>query len=249
MKALKAQGISRDTLPYKAPFQPYVSYISFWITAVVTFFKGMSGPLNPHKHGLMLNLLLHYYKGFDSFTPVFNHKTFITNYIGAPIFFFHLVGLEDLPQDTRNPLRRGWSDYREEKLWPGWGRSRCTRRSTPEVVLEEDLGWSLVVLFCFHYRGWIENVGWRSWTRYRCFAFSILCSFYDVKKNVPLHLRSLVLIFGWWLAFLVLACKIQCNRPYEKFSLIFQIRRKCTIQKVAKRHKKQQEVIGCDGTQ
>ncbi|TKA56660.1 hypothetical protein B0A53_01855 [Rhodotorula sp. CCFEE 5036] len=65
MRALKAQGISRDELPWKAPFQPYMTYWSFGLTAVVTFFKG-----------------------FDSFTPKFNHVTFITNYIGIPIYIF-----------------------------------------------------------------------------------------------------------------------------------------------------------------
>lgn len=42
MRALKAQGTSRDSLPWKAPGQPYVAYISLGITAIVTFFKGAS---------------------------------------------------------------------------------------------------------------------------------------------------------------------------------------------------------------
>ncbi|GAA5873504.1 hypothetical protein JCM3774_002435 [Rhodotorula dairenensis] len=63
MRALKAQGISRDELPWKAPLQPYMTYWSFGLTAVVTFFKG-----------------------FDSFTPKFTTTTFITNYIGIPIY-------------------------------------------------------------------------------------------------------------------------------------------------------------------
>jgi amino acid transporter len=42
MQALKAQGVSRDTLPYKAPFQPYAAWVGFGITGVVTFFKGQS---------------------------------------------------------------------------------------------------------------------------------------------------------------------------------------------------------------
>ncbi|GAA5906463.1 hypothetical protein JCM8208_004668 [Rhodotorula glutinis] len=69
MKALKAQGISRDTLPWKAPCQPYAAYIAFVITAIVTIFKG-----------------------FDSFTPKFNYKTFITNYVAIPFWLALFFG-------------------------------------------------------------------------------------------------------------------------------------------------------------
>ncbi|KAI5480664.1 hypothetical protein MNV49_007591 [Pseudohyphozyma bogoriensis] len=69
MRALKAQGISRDTLPYKAPFQPYAAYTAISITAVVTFFKG-----------------------FDAFIPRFQYKSFITNYIGIPAFVVIFLG-------------------------------------------------------------------------------------------------------------------------------------------------------------
>lgn len=54
MKALKAKGISRDSLPYKAPFQPWGSYFAFVSTAIITIFKG-----------------------FDTFMP-FNVPNFIT---------------------------------------------------------------------------------------------------------------------------------------------------------------------------
>lgn len=40
MKALKAQGMSRDNLPYKAPFQPWGSWFAFIATAIITLFKG-----------------------------------------------------------------------------------------------------------------------------------------------------------------------------------------------------------------
>lgn len=88
MKALKAQGISRDSLPWKAPFQPYFAYTSLVFVGIVTFFKG-----------------------FDSFTPKFKHDTFsehlfprkklthktdhlpmspvpppVTSYLGIPIY-------------------------------------------------------------------------------------------------------------------------------------------------------------------
>ncbi|WVQ72226.1 hypothetical protein IAR50_001775 [Cryptococcus sp. DSM 104548] len=62
MRGMKAQGIPRDTLPYKSPFQPYFTYLSLFLTCLVCFFKG-----------------------FDSFMP-WDYKTFITNYIGIPVY-------------------------------------------------------------------------------------------------------------------------------------------------------------------
>lgn len=62
MKALKVHGVSRDTLPYKAPFQPYGSWFALVATAIVTIFKG-----------------------FDTFLP-FTKDTFVTSYIALPAF-------------------------------------------------------------------------------------------------------------------------------------------------------------------
>jgi amino acid transporter len=59
MRGMKAQGISRDTLPFKAPLQPYLSYIALGFTVVLSLIKG-----------------------FDAFINPFDYKTFITNYIG-----------------------------------------------------------------------------------------------------------------------------------------------------------------------
>jgi amino acid transporter len=68
MKALKVQGISRDTLPYKAPFQPWGTYFAMFWTVIITFFKG-----------------------FDAFLP-WTPATFITSYIGLPVFAIFFFG-------------------------------------------------------------------------------------------------------------------------------------------------------------
>ncbi|KAA1469476.1 dicarboxylic amino acid permease [Dentipellis sp. KUC8613] len=68
MKALKYQGMSRDDLPYKAPFQPYGSWFALIATGIVTIFKG-----------------------FDTFIP-FTKATFVTSYIGIPVFAVFWVG-------------------------------------------------------------------------------------------------------------------------------------------------------------
>lgn len=41
-KALDAQGISRDTLPYKGRFQPYLAYIALTACFIMTFVGGYS---------------------------------------------------------------------------------------------------------------------------------------------------------------------------------------------------------------
>jgi len=62
MGALKVQGISRDSLPYKAPFQPFGSWFALISTGIITIFKG-----------------------YDTFIP-FTKDTFVTSYIGLPLF-------------------------------------------------------------------------------------------------------------------------------------------------------------------
>ncbi|KAI0807126.1 dicarbixylic amino acid permease [Fomes fomentarius] len=68
MKALKAQGMSRDDLPYKAPFQPWGSWFALISTAIITLFKG-----------------------FDTFIP-FKSDTFVTSYIAIPVFVIFYFG-------------------------------------------------------------------------------------------------------------------------------------------------------------
>ncbi|KAH7883097.1 dicarboxylic amino acid permease [Phlebopus sp. FC_14] len=62
MRALKAQGIDRNTLPYKAPLQPFGSWFALFFTGIVLTFNG-----------------------FSTFLP-FVSSSFITSYIAIPIF-------------------------------------------------------------------------------------------------------------------------------------------------------------------
>ncbi|KAI0664911.1 dicarbixylic amino acid permease [Cubamyces menziesii] len=79
MKALKAQGLSRDALPYKAPFQPWGSWFALVATAIITLFKG-----------------------FDTFIP-FTKDTFVTSYIGLPAFLLFYVGYKVYYRTTLIP--------------------------------------------------------------------------------------------------------------------------------------------------
>ncbi|EER27172.1 hypothetical protein D8B26_005714 [Coccidioides posadasii str. Silveira] len=61
--ALKAQGVDRDTLIFRSPFQPYVAWISLIFFSIIIVFNG-----------------------FYAFLP-FNTRSFITAYVGIPIYF------------------------------------------------------------------------------------------------------------------------------------------------------------------
>ncbi|CDO51574.1 hypothetical protein DV113_004450 [Geotrichum candidum] len=69
MRAVKAQGIDRDTLVYKAPFQPYGSYISLGFCILIALIKN-----------------------FTAFVFEFDKTSFITGYIGIPVFLALLFG-------------------------------------------------------------------------------------------------------------------------------------------------------------
>jgi len=63
-KALKAQGIDRNTLIFKSPFQPYTAWAAFVFFALIIVFNG-----------------------FYCWSPTFDIDNFVTSYVGIPIFF------------------------------------------------------------------------------------------------------------------------------------------------------------------
>lgn len=69
MRALEAQGISRDILPYKALFQPYFSY-----------------------YGLFFNALIIITQGFTAFVPGFSVTDFFIDYLSLILFTLLYVG-------------------------------------------------------------------------------------------------------------------------------------------------------------
>lgn len=66
---MKVQGVSRDTLPWKAPFQPYTAWFGFVGAATITLVAGF---------------------------PVFlegnwSAADFVASYVGIPIFIVPIV--------------------------------------------------------------------------------------------------------------------------------------------------------------
>jgi len=67
--ALKAQGVDRNTLVYKSPFQPYMSWVALGFFVLVLIFNG-----------------------FDSIAGGWDTNAFITDYINFPIFLVLYLG-------------------------------------------------------------------------------------------------------------------------------------------------------------
>ena len=65
--ALKARGVDRSTLKFRAPFQPYTAWFSLMFFAMITLFNG--------------------FWTFPSPTKKFDVNDFITAYVGIPIYF------------------------------------------------------------------------------------------------------------------------------------------------------------------
>ncbi|BEI86723.1 hypothetical protein CcaverHIS002_0700690 [Cutaneotrichosporon cavernicola] len=103
-RGLKARGIDRSTLPYRAPLQPYLSY-----------------------YGLGVSIIVIVFSGFTAFIHKFDTSAFITTYFGIPFFavlllgykFWHKSGLvryEDMDfttgfsgtDDMDGDERKGW---------------------------------------------------------------------------------------------------------------------------------------------
>lgn len=79
MRALRHQGIDRTELPWKAPFQPYGSYIALVFCIIVIFAKNLTVFLGPE----------------------FDYITFITANLGLPLFVLLALGYKFFKKTTR----------------------------------------------------------------------------------------------------------------------------------------------------
>jgi amino acid transporter len=95
-KGLKVQGIDRNTLTYKAPLQPYLTYYSLVMLFLVLFFNGFSVFI---KSGGNLN---------DEGVFHFDTSTFVTSYF--PIWFAPLIYI------AYNLWKKSWSMIAPEDM-------------------------------------------------------------------------------------------------------------------------------------
>ncbi|KAH6658746.1 amino acid permease [Truncatella angustata] len=68
-RALKVQGVPRDSLPWKSPFQPYTAWVGFIGSAIITLITGF--PVFLHGN--------------------WNTADFIASYVGIPIFIVPII--------------------------------------------------------------------------------------------------------------------------------------------------------------
>ncbi|RAH79234.1 hypothetical protein BO86DRAFT_421002 [Aspergillus japonicus CBS 114.51] len=78
-RALQAQGVGRDTLPYRAPLQPYATYAALVFFGIVVVFSG-----------------------FAVFVGHFDAQGFLTTYINIPVFVTLYVGFKVI---TKSKIR------------------------------------------------------------------------------------------------------------------------------------------------
>lgn len=97
MNALKAQGRSRDTLPYKAPFQPWGS----WFALVGTWLAIVGSMYGSDRYNTATAIIT-LFKGFDTFIP-FTKDTFVTSYIALPVFVLLFGGYKFYYKTKRIP--------------------------------------------------------------------------------------------------------------------------------------------------
>ncbi|KAI8624737.1 amino acid permease [Xylariaceae sp. FL1651] len=101
---LRHNGISRDSLPYKAPLQPFLAYFAMCFCIIVAFFNG-----------------------FDAFFPgKFSAKTFIPPYIDIPIFLSLFFGYKLVKKTKLVKLN-------EMDLWSGKAEIDRLEGTWPEV--------------------------------------------------------------------------------------------------------------------
>ncbi|OQV02200.1 hypothetical protein CLAIMM_07436 [Cladophialophora immunda] len=103
-QGLHHNSISRDTLPYKAPLQPFLAYFAVCFCTVVAIFNG-----------------------FDAFFPGrFSAKSFVPPYIDIPIFAALFVGYKVVK-------RTRFVKLSEMDLWSGKAEADRLEGTWPEV--------------------------------------------------------------------------------------------------------------------
>ncbi|KAJ5928159.1 Arginine permease CAN1 [Penicillium verhagenii] len=92
MRALKARNVSRNILPYKAPFQPFLAY-----------------------YGLFFNLLILFTQGFTAWIPSFSVQNFFVAYVSLILFAVLWIGHKLVFRDSLvSPLQADLDTGRAE---------------------------------------------------------------------------------------------------------------------------------------
>jgi amino acid transporter len=88
-KGMQVQGIDRSILPYRAPFQPYLSYYGIFICVMVLIFGGFTAFSKPIC--LFLSGRGPENANADA-VPTFDSSSFVTTYFPIPFFLVLYIG-------------------------------------------------------------------------------------------------------------------------------------------------------------
>ncbi|VUC32438.1 unnamed protein product [Clonostachys rosea] len=69
-RGMKAQGLSRDTMPYRGPLQPYGAYVALFVTICIVSFNVKAG--------------------YNAFIPTFNSTMFVLSYVGVVLYLLNI---------------------------------------------------------------------------------------------------------------------------------------------------------------
>jgi len=125
--ALKAQGIDRDTLVFKSPFQPYVAWGSLVYFSIIIIFNGFAVFMygNWDVSGELSDDSIYYMSTFFAITDwLLSTPDFIISYIGIPVFFTLFFGWKVLKRTKwKTPLEADLQSGKaaldaEDAHWP-----------------------------------------------------------------------------------------------------------------------------------
>lgn len=168
---LKHHGVSRSTLPFKSPFQPYLAYFAIGFSTIVAFFNG-----------------------YDAFFPGrFSAKSFVPPYIDIPIFACLFLGykivkrtkfvrLEDMDlwsgKAEADRLESVWEEPkprnflgRSLNMWKWLRANDCRENMVLDCVSESSVVVTLAIS-TFNYYGKL------------CFSFQVI-RLLSLKKRHP----------------------------------------------------------------
>ena len=126
--ACRAQGVSPARLPYRAPFGVAGSWAALSFTVLMTFFKG-----------------------FTAFIPTFDVKTFITGYLGIPLYVMLIVGYK-LATKSR------WIKSEDADLFSG--KREIDAEETAFVEAKEERDRNRVGKDAFWHNVYAKGLGW-----------------------------------------------------------------------------------------
>ncbi|TVY60661.1 Dicarboxylic amino acid permease [Lachnellula suecica] len=136
VKARKAQNIGDDQMAYVAPLGIYGSYGALVFSCLIAFFKGFA-------------LFCYKITATKGTTPVFDWRTFITTYLGIPIYLIMIFGYKFImkthtikPEEADLYTGKARIDAEEAEFLANEAAKKGGPETTGERIYRLTLGWA-----------------------------------------------------------------------------------------------------------